>query len=495
MRFEILPEPDLEFGAGVHVDIRYGIQDYGPIGFDNPASARIIKVGFVGNPASIRGVVDWMAAAKAGVAERPSKKPRFRPRFPGFGPQSPFRCDWATEPRLQRPIDQREINRVLTTASKNDAVEAAAGLFTEECRYLNETANVDVVVCAPPVELLRHFDNETEAEEGEEGASKCLAASKSRRQKQRAARYAVELDFHDLLKAKSLAFSSPIQFIRPTTYDELVKETSGTGRRRKLQDPATRAWNFHTALYYKAGGTPWRLLRKVAEFESCYVGISFFRTIDREHIHTSVAQVFNERGDGMILRGGEATISKDDLQPHLSENDMKNLLVTSLKAFEKEHHRFPPRVVVHKTSGFTDDERRGCEKALDELRVVKHRDLLVVRESDVRLFRSGIYAPLRGSFLELDPDHFLLYTRGSVPFFEMYPGLYVPRALEVEVVAAEQSQKTLAQEILALTKMNWNNTQFDSSLPITVQAARQVGSILKYAGGLEQIQTRYAFYM
>ena len=28
---------------------------------------------------------------------------------------------------------------------------------------------------------------------------------------------------------------------------------------RPLQDEATRAWNFHTALYYKAGGTPWRL--------------------------------------------------------------------------------------------------------------------------------------------------------------------------------------------------------------------------------------------
>jgi hypothetical protein len=169
--------------------------------------------------------------------------------------------------------------------------------------------------------------------------------------------------------------------------------------------------------------------------------------------------------------------------------------LTSLKAFEKEHHRFPPRIVVHKTSGFTEAERRGCEKALDELRVVKHRDLLVVRESDVRLFRSGIYAPLRGSFLELDSDYFLLYTRGSVPFFEMYPGLYIPRALEVEMVATEQSQKTLAQEILALSKMNWNNTQFDSSLPITVRAARQVGDILKYAGGMKQIQTRYAFYM
>jgi len=495
MKFEVLPEPDLEFGAGVHIDIRYGIQDYGPIGFDNPASARIIKVGFVGTPVTIRGVIDWMNRARVGVAEKPSKKPRFRPQFPGFGTESPFRCDWATEPRLQRSIDQRDVNIVLATPSKNQGVDKAVHLFMEECRYLNTEAKVDVIICAPPIDLLRHFDNEAESDEEDETKPRRMPGSKSRKQKQRAARFTIDLDFHDFLKAQTLTLNAPIQFIRPSTYDESVKVSSGTGRKRKLQDPATRAWNFHTALYYKAGGTPWRLLRKVAELESCYVGISFFRTINREQMHTSVAQVFNERGEGMILRGGEATISKVDLQPHLLEEDMKGLLVKSLTAFYKEHHQFPPRVVVHKTSGFTDAERRGCERALDELRVVKHRELLVIRESNVRLFRAGIYAPLRGSLLELDAKHFLLYTRGSVPFFEMYPGLYVPRALEVELVAAEESQKTLAQEILALTKMNWNNTQFDSSLPITVRAARQVGDILKYTDGIKEIQSRYAFYM
>ena len=495
MKFEVLPEPDLEFGGGVHIDIRYGIQDYGPIGFDNPATTKVIKVGLVGTPSSVRGVLDWMTAAKAGVAETASKKPRFRPRFPGFGPESPFRCDWATEPRLQRSMEQRAINSILTSPSRNEAVERAVELFMDECRYLDKEAKVDVLICAPPIELLRYFDDEPEEDDGENPKPRRMAGSKSRKLKQKAARHRVDLDFHDLLKAKSLALGSPIQFIRPATYDESVRQSSSTGRKRRLQDPATRAWNFHTALYYKAGGTPWRLLRKLAEFESCYVGISFFRTIDKEHIHTSVAQVFNERGEGMILRGGEATISKHDLQPHLSEDDMKDLLLKSLKAFEKEHHHFPPRVVLHKTSGFTDDERRGCEKALDELRVVKHRDLLVVRESDIRLFRPGIYAALRGSFLEMDSENFLLYTRGSVPFFEMYPGMYVPRALEIELVATEESPKVLAQEILALTKMNWNNTQFDSSNPITVTAARQVGGILKYAGDMKDIQSRYAFYM
>lgn len=494
MKFEILPEPDLEFGTGVHIDIRYGIKDYGPIGFDNPASAKIIKVGFVGTQATIQGVLDWMVKAKAGVSATPSKKPRFRPEFPGFGPTSPFHCDWATETRLQRSIDHREIPAILSE-ERNAGVERAVRAFMDECRYLDKEARVDVIICAPPIELVRHFDNEVEVDEEEQGSLPRVAGSVSRKRKQRAAKFSVHLDFHDMLKSRSLTLASPIQFIRPSTYDDSVKVSSSTGRKRKLQDPATRAWNFYTALYYKAGGTPWRLLRKVSCFESCFVGISFFQTINRQQTHTSVAQVFNERGEGMILRGGEATISKDDRQPHLSEGDMKSLLLTSLRAFEKEHHSLPQRIVVHKTSGFTDDERRGCDKALDELRAVKHRDVMVIRESDVRLFRSGIYAPLRGSFLELDETWSVLYTRGSVPFFEMYPGQYVPRGMEIEFVATEEAPKVLAQEILALTKMNWNNTQFDSAEPITIRAAKQVGDILKYAGDLKDVQTSYAFYM
>src|SRR5918911_4346851 len=34
--------------------------------------------------------------------------------------------------------------------------------------------------------------------------------------------------------------------------------------RHTLQNQATQAWNIHTALYYKAGGIPWRLLRDPA---------------------------------------------------------------------------------------------------------------------------------------------------------------------------------------------------------------------------------------
>jgi hypothetical protein len=48
---------------------------------------------------------------------------------------------------------------------------------------------------------------------------------------------------------------------------------------------------------------------------------------------------------------------------------------------------------------------------------------------------------------------------------------------------------------MALTKMNWNNTQFDNRNPITVRAARGVGNILKYTEEDDRVQPRYSYYM
>ncbi len=39
--------------------------------------------------------------------------------------------------------------------------------------------------------------------------------------------------------------------------------------------------------------------------------------------------------------------------------------------------------------------------------------------------------------------------------------MYVPWPLDVRLVSSEQTVRFLAHEILALTKLNWNTTQFD----------------------------------
>jgi hypothetical protein len=290
-----------------------------------------------------------------------------------------------------------------------------------------------------------------------------------------------------------MGFSRPLQLIRHNTWDPTFhpadKEARGT------QDEATRAWNLHTALYYKAGGVPWRLPRDPEALTSCYVGISFYTSVDRATLQTSVAQVFNQRGDGVIIRGAPALVSRRDRQPHLSRKDAHDLLAEALQRYRAEHRTLPARLVVHKTSSYTDDEIAGLRVAADENGLDSLELLWMPSHEDVRLFRAGEHPPLRGSLLNLDSDRHVLYTRGSVPAYGTYPGMYIPTPLGFRTVDTESSPIALAIELLALTKMNWNQTQLDARQPITIRTADQVGAILRHLGPHDRPQGRYAFYM
>jgi hypothetical protein len=294
----------------------------------------------------------------------------------------------------------------------------------------------------------------------------------------------------------SLPRACPLQLVLPATYDPKKRRRVRSRKRevRPLQDEATRAWNFHTALYYKAGGLPWKLKQDPSKLQTCFVGIGFYRTLDKERISTSVAQVFNERGNGVVVRGEPAVYEKEDRQLHLDAEGAYKLLCRALEQYRNEHKTMPARVVVHKTSSHNDAERDGMEKAIRENRVDSY-ELLSLRKSFTRLFRNGVYPPMRGTFLSLDDRTHILYTRGSVEFYATYPGMYMPRTVQMECDQIEQTPRYLAQEILALTKMNWNDTQFDGGMPITIRAARQVGSIMKYAAMTDNIPPHYSFYM
>jgi hypothetical protein len=206
--------------------------------------------------------------------------------------------------------------------------------------------------------------------------------------------------------------------------------------------------------------------------------VSFYRSASGDRLLTSVAQVFNERGEGVIVRGAPAQLDKEDRTPHLSGEDSKTLIANAISTYRKEHRTMPARVVVHKTSKLTHDEIEGFSEAarIDRIDVI---DLVSVRRSYTRLFRIGTNPPLRGTLLHLNSRTGLLYLRGSVSFFESYPGMYVPRPLEFSLAKTDATVSQLAHEILALSKLNWNNTQFDGGEPITVRAARRVGDILK----------------
>lgn len=477
MRVDSIQEPELQFGLDKHIDIRFGLMNYGPVDYASPLAPKQINLGVVGTNETVEGICRWLERCRKEIPAKDSRQPYLFPKFPGFCPDIAFQSTLILDGRLQRTVNQRSLAGLASNKSLNKMVSEAVDLFYEELKYLADNTSSDVLVCAVPqilIETTQGFMAQMDEVDGEED----------------------RLDFHHMLKAKSMAFNKPVQLVIPSTYDETKRRQRKRypGMMRTLQDEATRAWNLHTALYYKAKGVPWRLVRGPSDYTTCYIGISFYNTLDRSALLTSVAQVFNERGEGVVVRGGSARLSKEDRQVHLEGKDAEELLRHALNLYKAEHKNYPARVVIHKSSTFSDDEAGGFLSAINE-QSIDMVDMVSLNHSTTRLFRDGPYPPLRGTFWNLDERKHILYTRGGVDFFSTYPGFYVPSPLSFYCDRLEQTPRFLAQEILALTKMNWNNTQFDGGDPITIRAARQVGRILKYVPPDGIIASGYRFYM
>lgn len=488
MNVDFFDEPELEFGAGRHIDIKFGLMNYGPLDFEVPVSPKRIKLGIVGTPESIEGVQSWVEKIKDGIEAKRSKRPNLFPRFPGFGEDRLLCAELILDNQLYRSIPDKSFSAIYNRTSNDGAVREIADLFLAEMEYLVQRTSVDVLVCAYPfslIEFLDQLDNDNHSLNEDANDREQIVQSVQSK-----------LTLHDYLKAQAMKFKKPTQIIRPGTYDEKkrLKRKHPSGESRQLQDEATRAWNFYVALYYKAGGTPWRLVREWSQFSTCYVGISFYKSTDGERLLTSTAQVFNERGEGVILRGGTGQISKDDRQIHLSQDDASALLRSALENYRREHRNFPARVVIHKSSIHNHDEISGFEYALRSCSIEPSQaDFISLTRSYTRLYRGNRYPPLRGTFLDTGGTEYVLYTKGSVDFYNAYPGMYIPLPLGFRCDQTSETPKYIAKEILGLTKMNWNNTQFDGGEPITIRASRQVGNILKYLGS--DYEPYYRFYM
>jgi hypothetical protein len=482
MRARVLDEPELEFrAANRHIDPRFGIAQFGPADGDMDTAPQRISIGIVGAAGSGDSLRAWLDRCAAPIERKKPKagQDNLFIDFPGFSTESAFLADLVHADDLVREIPNADI-RVLHGGASSELVERTAATYAEQARTLSETGRCQIIFVVRPEELdaaapalagLKSDEDEVEGRESGEDAGST---------------------FHDVLKGKSLGFSCPIQVIREETWTG--NRPRNSKRERALQDEASRAWNLYTALYYKAGGTPWRLPRVSTALATCFVGVSFYRTPDQSELHTAIAQVFNERGDGVVVRGGQAAVSKEDRQPHLSAQDARHLVIDALDEFRRVHQHLPARLVVHKSSDFSGPEREGFAAGVDERGISQLELLWVQLQSGPRLLRSGQLPPLRGTVLELEPDSMLVYTRGSIPFFRTYPGMYVPSPIMLHSRSDVDMNKA-ALEVLALSKMNWNNAQLDEREPLTLRTARRVGSILKHVPSDEAFAKRYAYYM
>ena len=100
-----------------------------------------------------------------------------------------------------------------------------------------------------------------------------------------------------------------------------------------------------------------------------------------------------------------------------------------MEIFEKLRQFKPKRLVIHKTSKFRDEEKKGFSEVLEESGILY--DLVTLIKSPLRLVRYGTMPVPRGSIFSIDKDNHFLYTKGYVPDLKTYPGVHLPAPFQV----------------------------------------------------------------
>ena len=499
----IVMEPVLAFGGGKqHIDPKTGLALYGPYtvtGQPRPTLTSVI-IGIVGPAAMVSDARQWLESC-SGILTNDGSQPFLYPHFPGFNESLPFQCQIITGETWSEAIKASDIQAALQPKDFYERVKAVAALYIRAISILaGRDPQPVVILCCIPQDVI---DVCTVRKHRPPPKRHLNSWEKKALQKLRDGQgflfqefdpTAVEDDvthqnLRRAIKAEAMAFGIPTQLVWPATLSTLAP----TGHSRQ-QDIATRAWNFTTALYHKAGGSPWRLAE--ADPSTCFVGIGFYRELGAHNprLRTCMAQAFTSAGDGYFLRGN--SFEWDEARgesPHLDTATASALMRDILDLYQKQNRgSLPSRVVVHKTSRFWDDETSAL---LDAASLVPRVDLVALGSRHIQFYRAGDYPAVRGTYVKFSDSEFLVYATGYVPFLRTYPGARVPQPLDVLEHKGDTPWLTILTELLALTKMNWNTADFACALPITIAFARRVGQVLAEVPHDGVIRPEYRFYM
>ncbi len=71
----------------------------------------------------------------------------------------------------------------------------------------------------------------------------------------------------------------------------------------------------------------------------------------------------------------------------------------------------------------------------------------------------------------------------------------MPRPLAILEHHGDAGAEVLANDILSLTKLNWNSADFSSKLPITLQFAKRVGDVLSQGKTEPRVPSRFSYFI
>jgi hypothetical protein len=288
-----------------------------------------------------------------------------------------------------------------------------------------------------------------------------------------------EPNLHDAVKALCVQLGACTQFIREQT---LNKKYS-----------CEIMWWLALSFYSKAMRIPWLL--DGLDDNTAFVGMGF--AIDRtatsgQHILVGCSHLYNARGYGLryqLSRLESSVVRRGN--PYLSREDARRLAQNARQLFYTSMQKFPQRVVLHKRTEFTRDERDGLREGFDG---VKSLEMLTIQEDPQLRFIASTYRqgqlevdkffPLpRGAAIALGPYDALVWLHGSAASVQQGSRRYfkgrkgVPVPLRIHRYAGSSDLPTLVDEVLGLSKMSWNSFDLYSNLPATIESSNEIARI------------------
>ncbi len=478
----LIPEPQLLFGDRQPCeDPRIGLTAYGPYSKTDVTRRAVVRIGIVGPSEAIDRATHLIEQMASPIPHHAKNDAMLHPGFPGINDQDPFQVQFVTQPVWCRSLSPAFVAKVeshpdftvrikLLIDQVASEVKALAGLDTPpDLVLIAMTAGLEAK-CRVGIALYEQAQREADDDEDEPDESAVIEELTAEGEEGEG-----DDDAPNTARSFRRGLKAACMHMLPS---QLLWHRTLAGT-RGVQDLATRAWNLSVALMYKARIIPWRLADIIEG--SCFVGISFFHPDDdAASTRTSVAQAFTHRGEGLVLQGSKFDWkpTSQERAPHLDRANAKELMERVLKLYKEETDSDPHRLVLHKTSRYTQEEREGFSEAL---KGVAHTALVTLSRRGIVCLRPGTKPVLRGTAIDFGEKTGLVYTTGYVPFLRCYPGFRIPQPLEVTENWGSLTFREVAADLLRLTKLNWNTAAFACVDPITIAFSRRVGEILKIA--------------
>lgn len=312
-----------------------------------------------------------------------------------------------------------------------------------------------------------------------------------------------QFDLHDYIKAICAEKGVATQFIKENTIES------------PLELRCQIHWWLSLSYYVKSLRTPWILNTLDKDTAFAGLGYSVNHRNSSEGVILGCSHIYNSQGQGLRYKLSkiEDSIYWDKQKsPHLSYDDAFQFGLTIKELFYSAMNCLPRRVVVHKRTFFTNNEISGIRDSLLGNGIEK-LDLIEINfESDIRFIASRInnegmpneadsYAIPRGTCILLNSSNSLLWTHGVVPsvrneYHRYYlGGRYIPTPLRIKKYFGESNIGQVANEILGLTKMNWNTFDLYTQLPATLNSSIEIARIGRLLSRREGATYDYRYFI